>query len=160
MKEIQLRRAVLDDLDTLLEFEQGIIEAERPFDETLKEEKISYYDLKAFILDPDTEVVVAESDGKPVGSGYARIMDAKSFLKHGKYAYLGFMYVHPEYRGRGINKRIVDALKQWSLSRNISEIRLDVYSDNLAAIRAYEKAGFQRHLLNMRIASGSSGEKE
>lgn len=151
MEEIQIRQAVLNDLDTLLEFEQGIVMAERPYDETLKDGKISYYDLKAFISDPATEVLVAAHNGKPIGSGYARIMKAKPFVKHREYAYLGFMYVHPDHRGKGVNKLIVDALKQWCLSREITEIRLDVYSDNRAAIKAYEKAGFQRHLVNMRI---------
>ena len=39
------REATLKDLHTLLEFEQGIIAAERPFDGTLKEGEIHYYDL-------------------------------------------------------------------------------------------------------------------
>jgi len=28
---------------------------------------------------------------------------------------------------------------------------LDVYNDNSAALRAYEKAGFQRHMITMRM---------
>lgn len=61
------------------------------------------------------------------------------------------MYVDPEYFGNGINKKIIDELKIWALSRNINEIRLDVYSDNLAAVKAYEKAGLKKHLINMRM---------
>lgn len=151
MNEIQIRQATPDDLDMLLEFEQGIIEAERPFDSTLREEKISYYDLDAYIRDSNTEVVVAECDGQLIGSGYGRVMEALPYLKHEKYTYLGFMYVHPGYRGKGVNKLIVDTLKKWSLERGITEIRLNVYSANEAAIKAYEKAGFARHIVNMRI---------
>ncbi|RNL92667.1 GNAT family N-acetyltransferase [Sinomicrobium pectinilyticum] len=151
MDEIQIRQATPGDLDTLLEFEQGIIEAERPFDSTLKEEKISYYDLGAYIEDSNTEVVVAECDGQLIGSGYARIMEALPYLKHEKYAYLGFMYVRPGYRGKGVNKQIVDALKKWSLKQGVTEMRLNVYSANEAAIKAYEKAGFVKHIINMRM---------
>lgn len=151
MEKIHIRQATPDDRDTLLEFEQGVIDAERPFDNTLKEGKINYYNLKKFILDKDTEVVVAECDGELIGSGYARIIQAKPFLKHEKYAYFGFMYVHPDHRGKGVNKQVIDTLKQWCISRGIAEIRLDVYSDNRAAIRAYEKAGFERHMVNMRM---------
>lgn len=49
---------------------------------------------------------------------------------------------------------ILDGLKEWSKSKGITELRLDVYDANDSAIRAYEKAGFQRHLLNMRIRIG------
>jgi ribosomal protein S18 acetylase RimI-like enzyme len=42
-------------------------------------------------------------------------------------------------------------LKEWCRSQNITELRLDVYHDNPSAIRAYEKAGFKKHLVNMRL---------
>jgi len=151
MKEIYIRPAVLADLPILQEFEQGIIAFERPYDETLKPDPISYYDIKAMIEATDTEVVVAINNEEIVGSGYSSLRQADPYLKHAYFAYLGFMYVKPDYRGRGINKMIIDALKVWTKSKNITEMRLDVYSDNPAAIRAYEKAGFQRHLLNMRV---------
>ena len=76
MSKINIRKARLEDLNILLEFEQGIITAERPYDPTLKE---------------------------------------------------------------------------WCLSQKITELRLDVYNDNPSAIRAYEKVGFKKHLLNMRV---------
>ena len=66
------RDAVLSDLPELLNFEQGIIIAERPYDPTLGEDPLSYYDLKELVLDPNTKVVVAEEEGgKLVASGYA-----------------------------------------------------------------------------------------
>ena len=60
MDTILIRKATPDDLPALLKFEQGIIEAERPFDETLVTEAFHYYDLAARIRDHDAEVVVAE----------------------------------------------------------------------------------------------------
>ena len=41
------------------------------------------------ILDPNIEVVVAEIKNRIVGSGYARIEEAKPYLQHRLYAYLG-----------------------------------------------------------------------
>ncbi|WP_072317021.1 GNAT family N-acetyltransferase [Sinomicrobium oceani] len=151
MDSIMLRKAVEEDLKFLLRFEQGIIEAERPFDPTLKEGNIHYYDLSAFIRDVDTEVVVAEHNGKLIGSGYARIRAAEKFLKHKKYAYLGFMYVSPEFRGQGINGKIIASLTRWIRTRGICEIRLHVYDGNVSAIKAYEQAGFRRHMTTMRM---------
>ncbi|CAZ94789.1 GNAT family N-acetyltransferase [Zobellia galactanivorans] len=151
MDTFKIRTAILSDLETLLEFEQGIIAAERPYDPTLRAGRISYYDLGELINSDDAEVVVVEHEGSIVASGYAKIKKAQAFLDHGMYSYLGFMYTHIDYRGKGLNKMVIDALKKWSDSRGISEVRLSVYSDNTGAIKAYEKAGFKKHIIEMRM---------
>ncbi|ASU35955.1 GNAT family N-acetyltransferase [Mucilaginibacter xinganensis] len=151
MEQIITRKARPGDLDVLLTFEQGIIAAERPFDPTLKEGEIHYYDIAWMITAPHVEIVVAELDNEIIGSGYARMEDSKVYLKHPKYCHLGFMYVKPEHRGKGVNHKILAALKQWAVSHNITELRLEVYNENLPARKAYEKAGFTPNLLEMRI---------
>lgn len=151
MEEIIIRSASINDLTTLLRFEQGIINAERPFDPTLKRGDNRYYDLEAMIKAPPIELVVAESGTEIIGCGYARIEESKPYLQHRQHAYLGFMYVDPNHRGKGVNKMIIDVLIAWSLSQNISEIRLEVYEANAGAIRAYEKAGFSRLMVEMRM---------
>jgi GNAT superfamily N-acetyltransferase len=148
---IYIRKATLDDLAILLEFEQGIIAAERPFDPTLKEGNISYYNIGKMISAIDVEVVVAVQNDRIIGSGYARIENAKPYLNHKLYAYLGFMFTHPDHRGQGVNNLIIEALTNWVRSHDIFEMRLDVYSDNPSAIKAYEKVGFKKHLINMRL---------
>jgi len=151
MKEIKIRKASLLDLGQLLDLEQDLIKTERPFDPTLKTDPINYYDLRSLLTSPLAEVVVAEADNKIIASGYARIDNSKPFLKHSHHAYLGFMYVLPEYRGQGINKRIIDALKNWAAIQNITEFSLEVYYDNVSAIKAYEKIGFSKYMLEMRF---------
>jgi len=151
MEKFVSRTATLEDLDVLLRFEQGIILAERPYDDTLKEDPITYYDLKELILSKDSEVVVVLHGDKIIGSGYARIKQAKPYLKHQEYAYLGFMYTDPKYRGKGINQQIMEILKKWSRSNGLKELRLTVYNDNAPAISAYEKVGFKAHILEMRM---------
>jgi len=153
-----IRNATLEDLPVLLEFEQGIITAERPFDPTLDKDPISYYDLKEMILDEKTCVIIAETEDVIVGSGYAKSKKAKHYLDHENYAYLGFMFTHPDYRGMGINALVVDELVKWSRSQGFVEIRLTVYDDNLPAIKAYEKVGFKKHLIEMRIPRPSENQ--
>ena len=156
MEPITIRPARLDDLPILLEFEQGIITAERPFDPTLREGEIHYYDIAAMITAIDVEVVVAEIGSEIIGSGYARIEQSKIYLKHQRHAYLGFMYVKPEYRGKGVNKLVIDALRQWAISKDIDELSLEVYDENLRAVRAYEKIGFSKLLVQMRMGIPTS----
>ena len=150
MKPI-VRKATLTDLPFLLEFEQGLIEAERPMDPTIKDGEISYYDISEFIKNEDSDVYVVELNGEIVASGYARIKNDRHYLKHTKLGYLGFMFVPEEHRGKGLNKLIMNVLLKWCKTRNIHEIRLDVYDTNPSAIRAYEKAGFTKHMINMRL---------
>jgi GNAT superfamily N-acetyltransferase len=151
MNTIHIRKAKLEDLNILLQFEQGIITAERPYDPTIKKGEINYYDIEKMITAAHIEVVVAEIGLKIVGTGYARIETARPYLNHDNYAYLGFMYTDPQHRGKGVNALIIGALKEWSRSQKITELRLDVYTDNASAINAYEKVGFKKHLLNMRV---------
>ena len=146
-----VRKATLKDIPILLEFEQGLINAERPMDPTIKNERISYYDVGEFIKQEDSELYVVERDEKIVASGYAKIKSDRHYLKHDKQGYLGFMFVPEEHRGKGLNKLIMDALLKWCKSRGIHEIRLDVYQDNPSAIKAYEKIGFKKHMINMRL---------
>ncbi len=151
MEELIIRKATLHDLDTLLAFEQGVIYTERPFDSTLKTGPLHYYDIEKMIAAPDVELVVAVLHNEVVGSGYARIENAKPYLQHMQHAYLGFMYVVPKHRGKGINKMIIDALASWAASENITELRLDVYQNNESAIKAYERSGFTKHMVAMRM---------
>ncbi|RMA66410.1 GNAT family N-acetyltransferase [Ulvibacter antarcticus] len=148
----KVRIAKVKDLPILLEFEQGVIAAERSMDPTLKKEKISYYDIGELIKASSSEVYVAEINEEIVASGYVKMVEAKPYLDHKYQGYLGFMFVPKEHRGKGLNKMILDALINWCKKRNVTEIRLDVYNDNPPAIRAYEKAGFKPHLINMRLS--------
>ncbi len=146
-----VRIATLEDLPTLLKFEQGIIVAERPMDPTIKDGSISYYDIAELITSDNSDVYVVEIDHEIVASGYAKIKEDRHYLKHDKQGYLGFMFVPKTQRGKGLNKLIVDALLKWCKAKNIHEIRLDVYDQNPSAIRAYEKVGFKKHMINMRL---------
>lgn len=149
--ETIIRQAQEDEISLLIEFEQGIVEAERSFDNTLKDGTVHYYDLLELIKSSEAEVLVAVKDDQLVGSGYAKLLDAKPYQKYEKYAYLGFMYVKPAYRGQGINKLILQKLINWAKNRNISEVRLQVYDENTIAKNAYQKIGFKPNLLEMRM---------
>ncbi len=147
----KVRKATLDDMPVLLKYEQGIILAERPMDPTIKDGSIHYYNIPDFIQNNDSELLVVECNTEIVGSGYANIKSDRAYLKHEKQGYLGFMYVDEQHRGKGVNKLIIDGLLKWCQQKNIHEIRLDVYDDNIPAIQAYEKAGFKKHMILMRM---------
>ena len=51
--------------------------------------------------------------------------------------------VHPKYFGCGVGKALLDYAVCVGEQRNAKAIRLDVYEENLPAIRLYEKCGFK-----------------
>jgi GNAT superfamily N-acetyltransferase len=135
----------------LLDFEQALIAYERAFAPNLRKDKISYYDLSAYIKAEDIRIVVAEMAGELVGSGYALIKENKAYKAPQYYVYLGFMYVIPEYRGQGINGQIMNDLIDWGKAQSYTEVQLDVYAENESAIKAYTKAGLVPEILTMRL---------
>jgi GNAT superfamily N-acetyltransferase len=151
MNNLLIREAVLDDLEQLLVYEQALIIAERPFDPTIRKPPVTYYDLKELIVSKEARVVLAEVDGRIVSTGYGIAKRGRHYLDHDWYAYLGFMFTEPAYRGIGINGKIITELKEWARSKGLYEVRLTVYEDNAPAITAYEKVGFKKHIVEMRL---------
>jgi GNAT superfamily N-acetyltransferase len=52
------------------------------------------------------------------------------------------MWVAPKARGRGVGRRIVEAVREWSREQGAKEIRLEVTDGNRGAIELYERCGF------------------
>ena len=148
--DVTTRAATPADLPKLLAFEQGIIAAERSFDSTLRPDPISYYDVGALIESAEAQVAVAELEGSLIGSGFAVKRASRHYTEPAFHAHLGFMYVVPEHRGRGVNQLILQELFSWARQHGLPEIRLTVYPENQSAVRAYEKIGFTPHILEMR----------
>jgi GNAT superfamily N-acetyltransferase len=150
MNMIAIRRASLRDLGVILRFQQGVVDAERPYDSTLKDGAIRYYDFEQLLNSEQVYFVIAEVDGAAIGCGFARIDTAKPYVKHDRLGYLGLMFVEPEYRCRGVNSAVIVDLKRWCRSQGVRELRLEVYPGNASAVKAYEKAGFMPQMLEMR----------
>ena len=150
-QRIVIRSATPEDIPILQEFEQGVINAERPMDKTLKLEDTYYYNIPNLIHNSSIQLSIAEVDGVIAGCGYAKITEARDCFQFSQYAYLGFMFTKEEFRGIGVNKKIIDNLYDWSLSRGVYEIRLEVYPSNKSAIKAYEKAGMKTSMNTMRV---------
>lgn len=146
-----IREANPGDIATLLELEQCVIEAEKPFNSSIKTEKTHYYDLDNLLSSSDSCLIVVEDSNDIIATGYAQIRKSKVALNHDEHSYLGFMFVSPEHRGKAINQKVMNHLIEWSKSRGITHFYLDVYSQNESAIKAYQKAGFAPCIMEMKL---------
>jgi hypothetical protein len=87
MPPITIRKAMPADLQALLRFQQGVVQAERPFDPTLQEGMIQYYDIPRMLESDEVEFVLATSDETVIGCGFARIERSKPYFRHTHHAY-------------------------------------------------------------------------
>ena len=151
MNELYIRSATLKDLETLLKFEQGVIKAERPLDPFLSEGSLFYYNIPEMIMSKHIHLIVAVYKKELVASGYVRIENSNHYHKNPQHGYIGFMYVKQQFRGQKVSGSILEFLKNWAKEKNLQELRLDVYDNNIMAMKAYERFGFTKSLVNMRI---------
>ena len=148
--EVRIRRAEHQDLPILEDFLQQLIAVERPMDPSLEQvEFIKYYELSSFIESATAELYVATVNNEIVGSGYGDIRQNKAHFAHTNYGYVGFMFVKEEFRGLGISSKVLEKIFEWFRSKGIKETRLTVYQENPSAIRAYEKVGYKKNLIEM-----------
>jgi len=155
VNQTQIRRATAADLPALLPallvFEQGVVEAERPFNSRLKADSVRYYDIARLIADKESIVLVAENADRLIGSGLAMLKSSSDNYVYDRHAYLGLMFVEPSFRGQGVVQRIIEELLTWAREKGITDFFLDVYAENAPAIRAYEKFGFRANMLEMKL---------
>jgi ribosomal protein S18 acetylase RimI-like enzyme len=76
---------------------------------------------------------------------------------HEGIAVVGNVMTHLEYRGHDFAKMVTSAVTAELLER-VDDVALNVHTDNLPAVAAYERLGYQRHcLLTERLARRQAG---
>lgn len=90
-------------------------------------------------LQDDRPFIVAERDGRVVG--WAR---AGSYSDRCVYQGVGehAVYVHPDGRGQGLGRRLLEALSEEAQRRGLHKLTSRVFADNLASRAAHRAAGF------------------
>lgn len=63
----------------------------------------------------------------------------------GKWTVLTRLFVHPDYRGRGIGREFITFILQDALQLGATKVALQVDGKNVGAIALYEKMGFRLH---------------
>lgn len=99
----------------------------------------------------DNNLYIARKDNKIVGSiivnhkpeeGY----DSAKWKFDGEYDLIYVIHtfvVHPDHTKSGIGTRLMNFAESLGIQNQIKAIRLDVYENNIPAIKLYEKCGYQ-----------------
>jgi ribosomal protein S18 acetylase RimI-like enzyme len=79
---------------------------------------------------------VLRSQGTPAGCGGVKLFDGYGELKR--------MYLREQFRGQGFAQMMLDHLAGYTRAQGITTLRLETGIHQHAAIRMYQRAGFQR----------------
>ena len=96
---------------------------------------------------PDYIIYVAINDGKVIGST-TLLIEQKFIHDGGKVGHIEDVVVRKEYQGRGVGKKIVNALLKYAEKKGCYKTILDCTED---LIPFYENLGFKRHSNSMRF---------
>ena len=99
--------------------------------------------------DPDRLVLVAEDHGDVVGYAFAGLEDYDYMSLRGPAGALYDIIVDPDFRGRGLGRRLLDAILEDLRSRGTPRVVLSTATENVPAQRLFERAGFRRTMIEM-----------
>ncbi len=114
---------------------QGLI---RLLDKELRGEYNDFQDVYSTMNDVSAGIpaVLLELDGEPIGCGAFKPHDKQS-------GELKRIFVHPDHRGKGFSKKIVNALEEWIITDGFSNAILETGTKQIAALGLYKKFGYQ-----------------
>jgi [ribosomal protein S18]-alanine N-acetyltransferase len=127
MTENAIRPADFSDLHAIEAIENEVFSVDR----------LSRRSLRNFIASPRVALLVAET--KREISGYALL----GYRKGSRIARLYSIAIEPGTARRGIGSALLHACAKDALKRGCQKLRLEVRIDNSAAIRFYERLGFE-----------------
>lgn len=88
------------------------------------------------LFEPHIHFVIARADGRGVGCGGIALYPGFAELKR--------FYVKPDQRGRGIADTILRQLGNVAAAKGVTLLRLETGTEQQAALRFYERCGFER----------------
>ena len=114
--------------------------------QTWKARSALYADLLA---KPDTVLLLAHAGDSLIGYGLAHVMPARdtwvadTWQTSSRIGEIESLAVLPEYRGRGVGTRLLDALETELAAAGVHDLILGVLPGNTDAIRLYERRGYR-----------------
>ena len=125
---VRIRRAARGDLDALLALEHASFDHDR----------ISRAQFRRHLASASAHVLVAAERGAVLGC-------ALLFFRHGsRSARLYSIAITHTARGRGLGAALLQACEGTARARGCAALRLEVRTDNAAAVALYERRGYTR----------------
>ncbi len=142
------------DLSTVVRLSKKMIDYHHEIDPYYKP-SVKYENLKddarEWLIERNTKVLVAEIDGGIVGYARGSIERSPMFVTPSKIGIVDDLFVAEPYRKQGIGERLFSGLLDWFKIKKVKNIELSVDFRNEAGIKFWEKLGFFKYKLKMRL---------
>ncbi|MGQ4879543.1 GNAT family N-acetyltransferase [Billgrantia sp. LNSP4103-1] len=125
---VTLRQARSQDLDALYRLEQVAFSGDR----------FSRRQLWHLLNRAHAESLLAEAEGDRL-LGYGTLLFRRGSRRVRLYSFC----VHPEARGSGLGRKLLEALERLAASRECESMSLEVRADNRIALGLYRRMGFR-----------------
>lgn len=100
-------------------------------------------EMEIYFSAPDKTCLLAVDDGDRVfGMVEISLRNVVDGCLSSPVGYLEGIYLEPEYRGRGLARRLIDAAEEWCRGQGCREIATDAELDNESAQQFHERLGF------------------
>ncbi|HMC55169.1 MAG TPA: GNAT family N-acetyltransferase [Gemmatimonadaceae bacterium] len=105
--------------------------------------------LRSILGKTDVAVLVAEDGGTVIGYAYAGMEGVDYMALRGPAGAIYDVVVHPDHRRKGAGRRLLNAAMEFLRSRDAPRVVLSTATQNVAAQRLFESAGFRRTMIEM-----------
>jgi ribosomal protein S18 acetylase RimI-like enzyme len=129
--ELSVREYVTDDYDSLINLWEDAGLPHRPKGRDRRER------IEAELLGGTAVLLVAESKGRLVASAFG--------THDGRKGWINRVAVHPEWRRRGVAKKLVEEVENRLAQAGIEIMAVLIESWNVLSIEAFERMGYRRH---------------
>ncbi len=141
INNVMLRRITIEDTDNIIKWKNKP-EVKKNFciqDDLTREVHLKWFANKIQTGEVEQFIIIDRTTNTPVGSTYLRDIDMKN-----KKAEFGIFIGEDSARNKGIGTDTTKLMLQYAFEKlKLNKVFLRVFANNLAAIKAYEKAGFE-----------------
>ena len=134
---LSIRPATPADVPLILSLIRGLAEYEKLADQAVVTEALLHEHL--FGPRPSAEVLIGSCDGEP--AGYALFFPTFSTFLARPGIFLEDLFVRPEFRGRGLGKKLLVEVAKIAQVRRCGRLEWSVLDWNEPAIRFYQSLG-------------------
>lgn len=144
--KIYTRKATKNDLGALLEMGYELFLVEKNFEPLMtfsREEAENRYARQ--LQHSDALFLLLYVNENIAGYAYAHLDTSKHMSTSRPECDLEVIYLHSQFRGRGLSSFLISEVIQWAKEKNVFRVKTDIFAKNKASIQAFEKQGFQVH---------------
>ena len=151
---MKIKKATIKDFDEVLNLKFASKIEERKFNKKLMpvNKAKRYYKeyLKNDLTNRWRAIFVFIKNKEIVGIVVGKIFKTLKVTGYERCGFISNVYVKKEYRRKGIAKKLIKEIIGWFKKKGATKISLELYKDNIAAIKLYHKFGFKDYTIKMK----------